>query len=221
MLIKNLLFTIILIFTQNVSAKIAIAIVDTGVNDEHNVIPWCEGQKVLHDNSLLLHGTNIAGLVAKYALGADYCVHNVRWEYKQGDSLNLERAINALEAAISLKPNVILLAMVGTVRSEREARAIKGFLDKGGIVVAAAGNDSLNLDIDKVYPASYDKRILVIGNRAPSSNFGSIVDCIEDGNEVKGLIGPALSGTSQASAIAAGKAVKALHDKKPFMCYRR
>jgi subtilisin family serine protease len=131
-----------------------------------------------------------------------------------------------LRRAIELKVNFINISGGGPEYSETEYQLIKRALDSGIKIVAAAGNDGHDISIEsnRYYPASYDKRITVVGNlaengsRAPSSNYGGPTNRWEVGTAVRARIpctnpnshncSGKLTGTSMACAVATGKLVK-------------
>jgi hypothetical protein len=86
----------------------------------------------------------------------------------------------------------------------------------------AAGNNHQELGKNgKYFPAMSDKRVIVVGNlqqpniRAPSSNFGPIVNAWEIGvnsisySVIDGQLSM-MSGTSQATAIKTGKIIRSM-----------
>lgn len=166
------------------------------------------------------HGTNIAGLIdANASKGSTpYCFVILKYySSKQTGYQNLMAGINALRHANKLKLDVLNYSGGGPVRDDEEYLEIKKFLDRGGLVFAAAGNDSAFLDgvVNAYYPAMYDRRIFVVGNldskgqRVESSNYGPFVNTWENGTDQTGY-GITLSGTSQATAVTTGKKIAAL-----------
>mgnify|MGYP002784825445 FL=1 len=174
------------------------------------------------------HGTHIAGLIAAHADFADYCL--VIYKYYEKDATgeqNLNRTINAFSDAVAEGVDIINYSGGGIIRSEAECSILKKALDKGIKVIAAAGNEGLNLNRFKFYPALCDPRITVVeaqdkaGKRLGISNYSS-----DSKNAVKtvkrlGLnvmsvlpnnqIGY-MTGTSQSTAIVAGETVKRLYN---------
>lgn len=167
------------------------------------------------------HGTNIAGIIESYAdnTNVNYCM--VILKYYMGSGMgsfqNGQNTIRAIEYAANIKLDFLNYSSGGRDPSEAEYAAIERFLDSGGTLVVAAGNDGENLDEDghDYYPAKYvkkDKRIIVVGmldkNGVPlkSSNYGTIVSRWEVGVNVWGF-GLVQTGTSQATATATGKLV--------------
>jgi len=161
------------------------------------------------------HGTNVVGIIDKFAGDADYCIVVIKFFVDNGEEKNAISSRLAIEYAVSLKPDVINYSAGSSRADEIEIDAIKKFLDKKGIFVAAAGNSSKNLGIEgNFYPAMYDKRIYVVGNLdkdgyASTSNYGKLVTDWENGTNVEAF-GITLSGTSQATAVKTGKILKIL-----------
>ena len=120
----------------------------------------------------------------------------------------------AIKYAVNLKVDIINISGGGVEPNDQEKSAIESALNSGIRVVAAAGNERSSLDHATYYPAMYDPRIIVVGNgktekdRAPSSNWGSVVDYWVDGVNKRGEYGNAMTGTSQSTAIETGKLVK-------------
>lgn len=231
---KFLMFLTILIININVLAgrTLIVAVIDTGlgINSLSEKAKLCKyGHKdftkskvfvklkktvdpiPVDDNS---HGTNIAGIIQKYAGDADYCIVIIKYYSKSGSGEdNIENTINAIEYATDIRADFINYSSGGHYYSRLEDIAIKRFLNQGGTFVAAAGNDHCDIDKKPYYPAMNDRRIVSVGaldevgNIASYSNFGKSVKRWELGNQVNGF-GIIMSGTSQATAITTGKLVR-------------
>ena len=111
----------------------------------------------------------------------------------------------AFEYLLKVKPDVINLSGGGKGRIPKEQRAVKNLLNAGVVIVAASGNEATNLNKNcNYFPACYDKRIIVVGNTAKSSNYGNkVVDITLDGNNIN-VLGKVMSGSSQSTAIFTG-----------------
>ena len=127
----------------------------------------------------------------------------------------------AVAYAIVLKVDIINISAGGKEFSLAESAIIKKALDSKITVVAAAGNNFVNLDKEcNFFPACYDERIIVVGNLnkdksiADTSNYGNYVKKWEVGQNVLSDAPNGgeqyKSGTSQAAAIVTGKIVKTL-----------
>jgi subtilisin family serine protease len=167
-------------------------------------------------------------------------------EKEKHDAATEWNTVLAFRKAIMLGANVINYSAGGASFDRNEKLIVEQALDAGIIIVAAAGNNNecLDNDHDFFYPASYDKRIITVGNRLnkkpitdyaawshrgkctvpagmyrhPTSNFGPWVNLWEFGTD---LIGKAingeyitLTGTSQSTAVTTGKIVRKILEQK-------
>lgn len=158
------------------------------------------------------HGTNIAGVIANYAGDANYCIVVLKYYNPKKEQDNLKFTIEAIKYATNIGAKYLNYSGGGVERSSQEAKAIKAYLDNGGTVIAAAGNERSNIDQRPYYPAMEDSRIISVGSIEkdgyPStfSNWGKSVKRWEYGRNISGF-GVTMSGTSQATAVAAGKII--------------
>ena len=234
--LKDIVFIIVTIFILLVVAYtcgtsvakaniIKIAIIDTGFNYKYkDKVNFCKtGHKDftgtgLQDNHG--HGTHIAGLIAKNAK-SNYCVMILK-SYDPATGGNINNSANAIEWAITQKVDIINYSGGGLTPSIRERRAVLKALDAGIVIVAAAGNERADLSHTAYYPASYDKREIVVGNlsknghRAPSSSFGGPTDLMVVGTNIKSING-IMTGTSQSTAIVTGIIAKQLYTRKVLL----
>jgi hypothetical protein len=161
------------------------------------------------------HGTNIVGIIDRYAAEAkiNYCIVVIKYfSDRQTGQQNLDASIASIRYATNLKVDYINYSGGGENFSSMEATAVIKYLDQGGQLIAAAGNENSSLDMSGYYPAMYDKRIIIVGNhtahgvRSELSNYGSPVKRWEVGEHVNAY-GIVKTGTSQATAVATGKIV--------------
>ena len=161
------------------------------------------------------HGTNIVGIIDDQLkkTNLNYCIVVIKYySVNQSGEMNLNASIKAFQYAVNLNVDYINYSGGGDNFSVEESNVVKKYLDKGGRLIAAAGNDGRDLTLGSYYPAMYDKRIIVVGNRTADgvrsvlSNYGSPVNRWEVGENVKAY-GITLTGTSQATAAATGKIV--------------
>lgn len=229
--------------TRVISNKqIKVAIIDSGISPELlKGNSYCkEGHKDftgqgLRDNHG--HGTHISGIVDQYvknyifASGKDlnkidelyenYCQIIIKYlDPKQRDGDNLKQTIESFRWAVNQKVDIINYSGGGTEFSKEEKEIVEEALNKGIIIVAAAGNERSDIDNNKYYPAMYDKRIHVVGNLvkveprqiASSSNRGESVTDWEIGTNVLSRLPDKnygyMTGTSQATAVKTGKLVR-------------
>lgn len=212
----NIMF-LILFSAQLSAAKSIIAVIDSGFDfSKSSKVKLCEsGHKDftgygLHD--VHGHGTNVAGLIDKYAKG-DYCLLIIKYFHDKG-TLNLntsKTSTQAINYAILMEASLINYSGGGNSIISSEKAAVVKALDKGIVFVAAAGNEGKDLKWFNFYPAEYDNRIIVVGNLdgtqiASSSNRGTVVDVYENGVQ-RTALGVTLTGTSQATAVFTGKYV--------------
>lgn len=167
---------------------------------------------------MLSHGTQVVGLIDKAVGYGNYCFVIIKFYSGKKDSKENEIAsINAMEYVVKLKPDIVNFSAGGYGYFEEEALYVKKYLDNGGIFVAAAGNEQKSLDFKEnaFYPAMYDDRIIVVGNKERngrhhwSSNYGESVKYWEVGTDTEAF-GIKATGTSQATAIKTAKIVKKL-----------
>lgn len=201
-------------------STLRVAVIDTGVRKDIFVDKKKNGickkghkdltGKGLYDTNG--HGTNVSGLINRYARGIKYCQVIIKY-YQENvpGSLNLLRLKQGLKYAIEQKVDMINISGGGPTPNLEEKLLIKKALDQGIEIVAAAGNDKINLDKDcNYYPACYDRRIHVVGVIPKvKGNYGEVVDFYEEGF-VRIAHGIMLSGSSQATASYTGKLVQKL-----------
>lgn len=235
--------------------QIKVAIIDTGIDKSMLDKDFLckEGHKDLtgtglHDNHG--HGTHIAGLIEQYAkdvvldrgdsidklnsTSANFCLVIIKYYDPKSTSDSLNNSIEAIEWAIKQHVDVINYSAGGTQPSALEKQKVIKALNKGIKFIAAAGNESSNIDKVGYYPAKYDRRIYIVGSlveskvRSPSalrdddiattSNWGLSVNTWEVGTNVQsrfpGKRFGKMSGTSQACAIKTGKIVREMLQKQ-------
>lgn len=236
---KKLIVLSILALSVNVNAQpIKVAVIDTGfdfkstwqpIRDDVPSTPTLcpTGHKDFTGNGLQDdhgHGTHIAGLIGKYSGNADYCLVIYKYyDNKGSDFNNLVNTIKSFGSAIAEGVNIINYSGGGISRNSEECAVLKTALDKGITVVAAAGNENIDLDVHPFYPALCDSRIVVVagqdkyGKRVPSSSFSSRKFTVvkELGIDVLSILPGGqygfMTGTSQATAIHSGKIVQKLY----------
>jgi subtilisin family serine protease len=164
------------------------------------------------------HGTNIVGIIDRYAKNADanYCIVVLKY-YSENTFFkknNLPPTVKAIRYATKIKADIINFSAEGPDPSREEEDAIKDFIDRGGTFVTAAGNGGLDLDNEKnhSYPAQDDPRVIAVGNlskngeRHKTSNYGMDIKAWEIGEKISAY-GLTLTGTSQAAAVYSGKLI--------------
>ncbi len=171
------------------------------------------------------HGTHIAGIISSHS--SRIRILPIRYySSKTNGKTAIRNTIQSIDYAIQMKVDIINYSSGGYGYSSEEYRAVKRARDAGILFVAAAGNDSLNSNLQKYYPAGYDlsniisvtaldksKRVL------KSSNYGSrSVDIAAPGEAIfstlpRGKFGK-MTGTSQATAFVSGAAALILSQEK-------
>lgn len=142
------------------------------------------------------HGTVIAGILGARGNNA-IAGTGVAWSEKiipvrVLDSTGSGSTVTVAEGiryAVAAGAKVINLSFVGTGVSPSLASAITSARQAGVIIVAAAGNENLNLDVTPQYPACYDGVIGVAsvnpqGAKSSFSNYGSCVDISAPGENI-------------------------------------
>lgn len=173
------------------------------------------------------HGTHIAGVIAKFAEDSNYCLVILKY-YKISQFDNTSLSIKALQKAIDLKVSIINYSGGGMEKSDTECNLIKQALNMGIHVIAAAGNESFNINQRPYYPAMCDDRVIIVSSSddfGNNSSFTNFTDKKKNSRELvreKGLeilsilpnnkIG-VMSGTSQATSTYTGKLIKKMKMK--------
>ena len=240
--ILSIVFILVLIpFTPLRAKTIRIGVIDTGYDFKatwkhkgaHTPI-FCdvehkdftttkENPNYLVDNHG--HGTHVAGLIARYAKGLDYCLVIVKfYDPTNPFSDNLVNSIKSFQYLLEQNVDVVNYSGGGLSKTVTECSIIKKALDQGIIFVTAAGNEGSNLKNNPYYPAMCDDRVIIVTNLhpggkklAPSSNYSenSKIEVFSEKGTSRfstlpgGQMGN-MTGTSQAAAIMTGKIVKLL-----------
>jgi outer membrane protein assembly factor BamB/subtilisin family serine protease len=177
------------------------------------------------------HGTHVAGTVGavgnngRGVTGVAWKVRIMPLKFLGADGRgSISDAIRCIDYAISKGAKVINASYgaigTGTTYSQAEYLAVQRARDADILFVAAAGNDSLNLDTGRAYPASLPlANVAAVGNStelddvSTSSNTGSgAVELFAPGTQILSLgytsdtATATLTGTSMASPHVAGAA---------------
>jgi Subtilase family len=197
---------VLLLFIPSIClAKLRVAIIDSGINTRLIQAPLCHPIQSSDDR----HGTSVVDLIIKNAGNSDYCIEPYKVLAPKFDS---KLYIWTLMYLVKHPPDILNLSLQGYIFSSIETELIKKLLDKGVIILAAAGNYSKSVSQIKceVYPACDDPRIIVVGTYDNSSGHGDRVSIKT--HENKDCIGNyCMSGTSQATAIETGRFIHFLH----------
>lgn len=218
------------------------------------------------------HGSNVAGLIHQYASNI-ILDKKINFQESKNKFLQLNKKndkyclvivkafsnnysnkayIDALKYVQSVKSiKIVNISAGGYTFDVEESVIINQMLNENKVIVAAAGNEHRNIDILQYYPASLDKRIVVVGNsddsavyetnnghfsllevttkfkKHASSNYGSDVDVFVDGVNMVSLSNKKdalsiLTGTSQATAAFTGMIInKVLKQNNEMRKYER
>lgn len=209
--------------------KVVVAVVDTGVSVDH---PDLDGRVLLKGynsidnnqevNDVHGHGTHVSGIIAAQTnnqMGVagvtgtapvSILPIKVLDDYGFGTTTSIAKGI---DKAVELGADVINMSLGGQGNSRLMQESIQKAIDKGVVVVVAAGNSSDNAD--GYFPAGYPEPVTVAsinskGNVSSFSNFGSPIDIIAPGEDVLSTVTEgkyeSYSGTSMASPFVAGAA---------------
>jgi thermitase len=210
--------------TTTGSAGVSIAILDTGVDQNHPDLSDKIAKNVNFTDSTTVddvhgHGTHVAGIAAASTnnaigvagLGYDSTIMNVKVLGDSGSGY-YSWVVSGITWAADNGAQVINMSLGGTASSRALEDAINYAWSKGVIVVAAAGNGGTS---SPFYPAYYANCIAVAATdrydaRASWSNYGDWVDVAAPGVSIyatlKGSSYGYKSGTSMASPHVAGLA---------------
>jgi thermitase len=173
------------------------------------------------------HGTHIAGIIGATldaVTGTSGVTHEVSimalryYSDQNSEATNLRNSIAAMHYAIDNGAQIINYSGGGPSFSEEEYKALQKAERKGVLLVAAAGNEHSDTDIESnaFYPACYPLTNIIsvtatdIQNRiVASSNWGKKkVNVAAPGERIistiPGLQKGAMTGTSQATAFVSG-----------------
>ena len=168
----------------------------------------------------LEHGTRIAGVAAAVSdnsIGVSGSSWNAEFMSVGvscgGSSDRACHMVPGVLYAASQGADIINVSLGGYEYSSTESACIDAATDMGALVVAAAGNDGINIDKHPYYPASY-VRVLAVGATARERdlllyNFGSTVDVFAPGSFVSSTIpgdqyDHSVTGSSIATPLVAG-----------------
>jgi hypothetical protein len=191
--------------SNRISNEIKIAVLDTPANLEG--VKMCEDSPNKRYSKPQRHGTNIVHIINDRVKHLPVCFYYFDVLNENG-GFSVFSYFFALRFMDKVKPDVVNMSFSGRNQIKIEQTYVAKLLERGVKVNVAAGNDSLDLDEEcSVFPACIDPRITVVGSKGSSfSNYGAVVDVLEDGNSVVGG-GYVASGTSQATALHTAKVV--------------
>lgn len=183
---------------------VVVAVVDTGIQFDHPFLKdnLYVSEGVLNKNNYGVdfsvkgktaapndthgHGTHVSGIIK--SIFPEVKILALKYYNPQASGqANLNATIKCLEYAVDQNVDVINYSGGGPEPSIEELRVLKKAEKKGILVIAAAGNESSNIDVRKnaYYPASYGlSNIITVGAHdqnvklIPSSNYGKYLSLI-------------------------------------------
>lgn len=169
------------------------------------------------------HGTHIAGIIRALAGNKGYCLATCKfYSEKAPGSVNVSNTVKCLKMAKQIGAAYVNYSAGGGQYSQVEYNALVG-LGEAKIIVAA-GNEHNSLDdpAGAYYPASYGLPNQIVvgavdvhGQRLSTSNYGKLVSLEMLGDDVYSA-GGSMTGTSQATAMATGAALRTLFRLPPI-----
>lgn len=92
------------------------------------------------------HGTHVAGIIAKNVIIENYCLIIIKTWSKRSRVKSTRAVAKAMRYASLVGANIINYSGGGTAFDLEEYRAVKSVIDKGVVIVAAAGNENQRID---------------------------------------------------------------------------
>ena len=180
------------LLSDNDTSSVVIAVIDTGINTEHFAIQsnlWTntselEGNNIDDDNNGYIddiygfdfinraemsdgngHGTKVGGVIAaNVPAGMNISVMPIKTFSDEGWSTLLD-LICGVYYAIENEANIINIS--GGYKGQQSSilqRALQYGKSKNMFIIAAAGNDSLDLDIENYWPATFARDVTLLDN---------------------------------------------------------
>ncbi|WP_432666398.1 S8 family peptidase [Wukongibacter baidiensis] len=205
-----------------------IAVIDTGVDYNHpdlkNRVKQDMGYDFVNDDGDAMddngHGTHVAGIISAEAnneegivgVVGNLDVNVIPIKVLDKDGVGYSDTIaKGIEYAVEKGADIINLSLGGTERDEDIEKAVSNALDKGVLVIAAAGNDKRNCDeytpagVNGVYTIAASN---LLNRTARFSNFGKSVDITAPGTKILSTVPnggyEAWDGTSMAAPVVSG-----------------
>ncbi len=208
--------------------KVIVAVIDTGMDKNHPelknaLLPGYNAANPMNQPAIDMHGTHVAGIIAAEknngvgGYGVNPYVKILPVDvFDRGWGATDYSIAQGIDYAVAKGAKVINMSLGGPFTSPIIEESVKKAIDKGVVVVAAAGNEASDW---VSYPAGYEGVISVGSiNKEKKlsyySNYGTSVDIVAPGEEVYSTVYDyekkssfiKASGTSMASPVVAGVA---------------
>lgn len=220
------LILIIIALTLNSYAldlnMIKVAVIDSGIPTNSSAFPRCDGMKDQDFTGTGIadsdgHATNVANLILNRTEKDRVCFVFLKYYDSRVIAGFLDISNKALAKAIEYGVDIINYSSSGIGSSQEENRLLDIALSKNIIIVAAVGNDGIDLDESCIaFPACYKKKLpmVIVGCNDFKVNHGKVVT-IKESCKKKKAGGVTRSGSSQGTAIITGRMIKhfKLHGK--------
>jgi subtilisin family serine protease len=175
--------------TFNINSDIKVCVIDSGLDISNSDFNWGtitgdndSGTGNWYENGGP-HGTHVAGTIAAQnnqvgvvgmAPGVPLHIIKVFNASGWGYSSDLAHATNLCTQAGA---NIINMSLGGGGANSTESNAFQGFVDNGGLIVAAAGNDGNSV---RSYPAGYSSVMMIGANDANNqiAEFSQFPSCL-------------------------------------------
>jgi subtilisin family serine protease len=200
-----------------------------GIDDDGNgYIDDIHGWNFVENNPDLTdhhgHGTHIAGIIAAHGKVRGISVNSKVMVLRYFDNKKnvdlVSTTVKAMEYAIQNGAKIINYSAGGFLPNKLEEKVVKLALKNRVLIVAAAGNEGADTDVNGFFPASYKwPHILSVAavnasqSLSKQSNYGSsTVNIAAPGDSILSLLPGEkyglMSGTSQATAFVTGTAAE-------------
>jgi len=212
---------LILLFPFLLNAQtIKVLTIDTGLDLSHDFIN--QHVKELPDENYkdeIGHGTFVAGMILKDTCPeVEYISCRFLFTFKDSNEIRMERIYKCFERARTLKVDFINYSVSGKTPDEKEPLLIAK-LSKRTKVIAAAGNENLDLSKEEAYLASYNlANVIIVGNlwypfiKHPTSNYNYPGMVWELGTNIESTLPQNktgyMTGTSMATAAHTNRLIK-------------
>lgn len=192
--------------------KIQVAVIDSGVDIDHEVFDGVEiskGWNTLSDSDDMYddvgHGTHVAGIIAINAPGVEI----IPYKIVDANGGKLSNVLEAMSKALEDDVEIMNTSFGLASPSYSLETMVEKAYQEGVIIVSAAGNNAADSGF---YPAEYEHTIAVASvdrgdHKLPKSNYGEWVDVAAYGYHVRSALPEGAygykTGTSQAAPVVA------------------